>query len=845
MKRRRPYLYLLLAALGLTVIIPVAIAQTRRAGQPASTPMQEALKALNEGRYDDVPSLVASLNQQDPTVAAVRARAIVARGKYQDAESLLRPIAQRSPTSDAALELGLLLRMLGRPEGNAILQRFADAGSRVTQPAEMARVARALDALGMNQDANDLFREATNGAPKDLAIQLAWGQFFIDRNCKECIPNALKSFDLVLAEDPKSSAALLGTAKALVDDDPPKAGEFAKRALEVNPSYVDAYVFVAGESVDAGRRDEARKALQKALDVNPNSLDAHALLAALAFVEDKKSEFDAEVAAVLAIAPRYGELYRVVGELAAHNYRFDEAVALTRKALELTPDDAKANGSLGVHLLRTGDEPGARAALDAAWKKDGSDVVTFNLLNMMDTLDKFVTVKDGDLIVRMDKEEAPVIGPFVLSIAHQALDALQKRYQFKVTGPILIEVFPKHDDFAVRNVGLPGMIGALGACFGKVVTMDSPHARPPGEFQWEATLWHELAHVVTLQMSQQRVPRWLTEGISVYEEMLARPEWGRGQEMQFAQMMNEGAVMKLKDLNAGFTDPRTISIAYFEASLLVEHLVSLFGDDGLHKMLRAYGEGLDTDAALKKAANTDLVALQDGFDQAMEKKFGALRKAIALPDKNADLLKMSADGLKGYVEKYPGNYQGHMLLGEALRKSGDLDGAMKAFAAAAALAPVARGADSPHEQMAAIAVEKKDKKRAIAELKALMTVDFDNIDAPRELVKLFKEENITDPAELRPAYQRINAIDPFDADAHAVLGRLAMLRNDHDVAARHFVAVLALKPVDLASAHTDLAESYFKGGKKTEAKRETLAALEIAPGYERAQALLLELAGGR
>jgi len=472
-------------------------------------------------------------------------------------------------------------------------------------------------------------------------------------------------------------------------------------------------------------------------------------------------------------------------------------------------------------------------------------VVTFNLLNMMDTLDKFVTVTEGDLIVCMDKEEAPIIGPFVLSIAHQALDALQKRYQFKVTGPILIEVFPKHDDFAVRNVGLPGMIGALGACFGKVVTMDSPRARPPGEFQWEATLWHELAHVVTLQMSQQRVPRWLTEGISVYEETLARPEWGRGMDMQFAQMMNEDAILKLKDLNAGFTDPRTISLAYYQASLLVEHLVSLFGDEGLHKLLRAYGEGLDTDAALKKAADTDLASLQGGFDQAMDKKFGALKKALALPDKNTDILKMPADALKGYVEKYPGNYQGHMLLGEALRKGGDLDGAMKSFEAAAALAPTAHGADSPHEQMAAIALEKKDKKRAIAELKALMKVDFDNIDAPRQLAKLFKEENITDPAELRPVYQRIAAIDPFDPDVHATLGRLAMLRNDHDAAAREFTAVLALKPVDLASAHTDLAESYLKGGKRTEAKRETLAALEIAPSYERAQHLLLELAGAR
>ena len=99
---------------------------------------------------------------------------------------------------------------------------------------------------------------------------------------------------------------------------------------------------------------------------------------------------------------------------------------------------------------------------------------------MMDGLDKFVTVRDGDLIVRMHKDEAPVLQEYAVPLAHQALTTMAGRYEFTPKGPILIEIFPKHDDFAVRTVGLPGMIGALGVCFGRVVAMDSPQRAAAG-----------------------------------------------------------------------------------------------------------------------------------------------------------------------------------------------------------------------------------------------------------------------------------------------------------------------------------------------------------------------------
>jgi tetratricopeptide (TPR) repeat protein len=842
---RRLSVALLAAALAFLALPTSGTAQSPRRVPMPMSPLAGATHALIEGKYDEAIALADKLDARDPAVVALKARATRARGRYQEAETLLRPVAMRAPTSDAALELGLLLDMLGRGEAKAILEKIAPIADSSNDPYEVARGGRAMRALNRFQEANAAYREAAAALPMDPAIQTAWGELFLEaHNSRE----ALRSFQMAMQVDQRWVPALIGAAQTLADENTPQAITLAKRALEINPSSVEAHLFLAEQAIDAEHKDEARQEIDKALATNPSSLEAHSLLAAMAYVADKQTDFEAEVARTLAIAPNYGEVYRNAGDLAARNYRFDEAVALTRRALELDPRDARALTDLGIHLLRTGDEPGARAALEASIEIDPfDDIVRKNLLAMLDTLDKFVTIRDGDLVMRMNKDEAPVLQEYAVSLAHQALDTLSKRYEFTPKGPILIEIFPKHDDFAVRNVGLPGMIGALGACFGRVVTMDSPHARPPGEFQWEATLWHELTHVISLQMSNQRLPRWFSEGLSTFEEKRGRAEWARQMDAEFVTMLNHDGAIKLRDLNAAFQNPKLISIAYYEGGLLIEHIAATYGDAGIRKLLRAYGQGLDTEAAFKAALDTSFEGLQGGFDSALDKMFGDMKKALAVPE-NADL-RMPVEQLRAYAAEHAGSYPVQLTLGTALRKAGQVDDAMQVFERASALLPTARGSDSPHGQMAAIAIQKDDKARAIAELTALVANDFDNIDAARQLATLLTQSkaDIATPAgaaKLRPVYERVVAIDPFDAEAHTMLGRMAMQRNESDAAAREFRVVLALNPVDRAAAYTDLAESYFKGGKRAEAKKQTLAALEIAPTYERAQELLLKLVDG-
>jgi len=807
-------------------------------GKPAAPTSSPAARALNAGQFEEVERLLKSAT--DPASIALRARAQIAQGHYQEAQTLLTPAASAQPDGDAALELGLLELYLGKRADGIRRLRVLTGRLSPRSARDFFRLAQAASALAAFQDAqafkdaNSYFRDANKLAPDDPDINAAWGELFLDKHNPA---DAMKSFQEALRVDDSHVGALIGAAEVNTGMNPPAARAALERALKINANSVPALLLQAELALDDRERDRARESIKKALAVNPNSLEARSLDAAIARLEDQAAEFDRLAQDVLKINPGYGEVYRVAGDHLARNYRFDEAVTLVRRALTLDADNTRAYSDLGTHLLRTGDEPGARVALERAFKGDAFDQTTFNQLDLLDTIDKFVTITDGDIIMRLDPAEVGVMREYAMPLAKEALGTLQKLYDFKVTGPILIEMFPKHDQFAVRTIGLPGFIGALGACFGRVVTLDSPNAREPGEFHWGETLWHEIAHVITLQMSKNRLPRWLSEGISVWEERRARPEWGREMDMSFAQAINEDKVLKLKVLNEGFSDPRLISLSYYQASLVVDHIVDTYGEPKLRDLIRSYGEGLETEAAVKESLGVSLDQLQEGFDARLEKQYATLRKSLQTPKVES---KPTPDDLKKLAETNPESFAVQMQLAVALHQAKDPKGAIQALERAAKLAPTATGDNNPNKMIAAIAGEMKDEPRQIQALDALLKVDASDVESARQLAKLL--DSVKDDRRSEEAYRRVIGIDPFDRDAQTAYGRLALKRKDNDAAVRAFRAALARNPPDRAQAHVDLAEAYVSAGQAAEAKKEILAALEIAPSFEKAQDLLLKIA---
>ena len=822
---------------GTAIVVALFFVAARpSASQSAAAARAAAEKAFRAGQYDEVERLAQGAGSDDG-LNVLRARALIARGEYAKAEGLLTGPANATPASDAALELGLLQQMLGRrSEGRRTLQLILLADARSATARDYARAARAARGLGMFEDANAYFREAIALAPNDAAINTEWGELFLEKHNRQ---DAAKSFQAALKTEPDYARAQRGMAQAVANENPPAAMRYVRRALELNPSDTAAFLFLAELAIEEDKKDLAREAIAKAQAINPNSLEAFALTAAVNFVEGKDAEYKSAIAAALKLNPLYGEAHRIVGAITAQYYRFDEAAEQVRLGIAIDRDSARAQADLGVHLMRTGDERNARRALEAAFRADPYDLITYNLLGVLDKLGSFQSIQEGDLVIKLHPDEVAVLREYVPALARQALEALSKRWEFTPKGPILVEVFPLHDDFAVRNVGLTGMIGALGACFGRVVTMDSPKARPPGDFNWGATLWHEMAHVITLQLSNQRLPRWLSEGISVFEEKRARPEWGREMEVVFARALEDGEAIKLRELNASFQNPEKISLAYYEASLLVEHIIDKHGEPALRALVKSFADGVDTESAIKNVFSSDIDALQTTFDAFLTERFAGLRRALDTPEGFEP--DQPIEKLKAAAVTYPDSFAVQMALGRALRGS-DRPGAIAAFERAVKLAPMITGDESPYLQIVEVAMAAGDKAKAAEALEAMTAHDHTAVEAARQLVGLLDADK--DKERLRTALRRVVAIDPFDSGAHTTLGRMALASSDTAEAVRAFRVALAAGPIDRASAHADLAEGLFQGGNRTDAKREALAALEIAPTYERAQQLLLKLVDG-
>jgi len=716
------------------------------------------------------------------------------------------PLSAQAPATPAEALPCEALRHKGNPTYKACYQRLTSA----TDPAVRAE---GLWGVGDYRSANDAFRDALKLRPKDPAPRVRWGRMYLDHwqagEARDLFKEAV-----ALKED--YAPALLGMGLVAGEQFESQAIKNAEKALQSDPKLYEAHELIARVQLEDGSPEKAAAAARKALEIYPEALDALAVLGTIDLLDDKKES--PWMTRALAINPGYGNAYAIAAHFFIITRRYEEGIAQYRRALELDPSLQGARSDMGVNLMRLGQEDEARKHLEQAYAAGYQNPETVNSLRLLDSMKDYVTFKTPTTILVLHKKEAALLRPYFQAEFDRALATYEKKYKFKLKKPVQLEVYPNHEDFAVRTLGMPGL-GALGVTFGYTVAMDSPSGRKPGQWHWASTMWHELSHVYALEITGHRVPRWFTEGLAVYEETAAAPDWGDRLDPGAIDAIKKKTLLPVTELDRGFmhpTGPNQVMVSYFQGGKICNFIDQKWGYDKMIAMLHDFAAKMTVPEVIEKEFQMKPEEFDRQFLAWLEPQTA---KTVSSYDDWRKRIKGVSDSVKAK------KWDDVIKEGEAIRDS---------YSEYVEMGNV-------YDFLAQAWLAKGDKAKATKELETYSRIGGRDPETLKQLSALQTEQGRK--KEAAATLERLNLIYLEDEAAHSRLGALDLDLGNSAGAIREYQSVLQLKPLDPAAAHLGLAVAFKTANRPDDAREEVISALEAAPGYKPAQKLLLELSG--
>jgi tetratricopeptide (TPR) repeat protein len=697
----------------------------------------------------------------------------------------------------------------------------------LSQPAAIR--AEALWALGDMQGANTAFQQAVDAEPDSASVRLRWGELYMQAYQYQ---EAFNLFSEALERDPDNAFAHIGAAQALAQGGNSEEVNLHMAVVMDNPNSAPGarlrgYLMTIRSSLEKDQYDAARGFLEQAEALADGSglspLELYALRAGMAFMTHQP--YQEYIDAALALNPAYGDAWAIPGYFAMITRRYRECGEFYEKAVAIQPTHWEAHLELGQNYLRLNQVTQAREQIDIAYSGDAFNPKTINLLRLLDTfVQDLVALNYPDppqgvfpkLTLRLDRDEVPVLAAYADQLAEESIDLYTERYRFTPKAPIVVEIYPNHEDFVVRSIGMPG-VGILGVTFGYLFSMDSPTAQHDPSYHWGTTLWHEMAHVFTLEASNHLVPRWFSEGISVFEEWRTGPTPGRKIPLPVYQAMAEGKFLPIAELDDGFMRPSyedQVIVSYMQAGLVFDFIDSEYGFDKVVDMLYRFQDGVNAVSALESVLGISASEFDRHFKEFIDIEYGPLLSKLDV-----------------WQEDHRASF--------AALEQEDWEAAAAAAERAIFSFPDYVEIDSPYIAQARAYGRLGNSDKEFEALQAFWQKGGYEARALLALANRYVERGQRD--EALAVYRDVLWVNPFLEDLHLQLGDLYLDLSRPADAIEEYRVLLALDPTDKAAANLKLANAYKAAGDNAKALEYLMTTLDIAPQYREAQKLLLEL----
>jgi len=701
---------------------------------------------------------------------------------------------------------------------------------RTVHPPEIQ--AEAMWALGDLYTADELLEQAAQLSPDNAMILVRTGELY---NRTYQYQTAYNFFNQALTLEPDNAWAHVGAAEALSSGN---NGEEITAHLQAVEMYfasppgarLRAMIMSITSVMERDLYDQARESLDQAWELVEDEdlphMQLNALEAALAFVTRRTYQVQTYIDEALNEAPVYGDAYAIPAYFASITRRYAEAGEFYQKAVEVEPHHWAAHLELGQNYLRLNQITEGIRHVETSYEGDGFNPKTLNMMRLLDTFTEnfvdltFPNPPAGDgipkLVLRLDRNEVDVLSPYAQELAESSMAIFEERYNFPAKEPVIVEIFPNHEDFVVRSIGMPG-VGILGVTFGYLFAMDSPTGHPNETYHWGTTLWHEMAHVYTVEATEHGVPRWYSEGISVYEEWNTGPIPGIKIPAYVLQFMAEDAFLPVAELDNGFMRPtydEQVIVSYMQAGLIFQFISDEYGHDKIVDMLYLFVEGTDEVTAIETTLNISDREFDRHFKQYIDIQFGPLLNNLQIWQQD----------LQATAQAYG---------------AGSWEETITAANRAIFTYPEYVEQDSPYIAKALAHAQLEQDELKFETLETFWHLGGYSARALKELADEYIARG--QQTEAIAVFRDVHYADPFDEETHGKLGDLYIELDQPEAALQEYMVGLALNPLDQAAANYRVASAYKALNDPAQSMDYLMTALDIAPQYRPAQQLLLEL----
>ena len=809
MLRFRPiYPPLFLALIGLCSISlsPSAFTQDESEREPLEFDQVDAL--YQSGQYEKTIEEAAVGRKDQPWTERwwqLEARALMTTGRYQEAYELL---SEANSVRYASIRLRLMLReaALFANDLNAAEEALRDidriirsSGRYSYDPDSLVAIGDAAIMLGIEPRIvlENFYKRAQDEDNPAVSAFLSSGHLALS---KDDFSLASKAFQNGLKHFPGNPDLWHGLANSFIEGDRSKLLEYTENALALNEKHAGSRILLAQHLMDAEAYDEAIEQLDLALEVNPVHPEALALKATIAYLRSNNELGDQLREIALSSWRTNPNVDHIIGRNLSRKYWFNEGAAAQRLALAYDSEFQPAKIQLAQDLLRLGRETEGWQLADEVHKTDPYNISAYNLVTLRDKLGDFETLETENFRIRISKEEAPVYGQRAIDLLEPAYEYLKNRYQVEIPEKVTVEIYPNPADFEVRTFGMPGNPGYLGVCFGPVFTINSPATSLAN---WEAVLYHEFCHTITLTLTRNRMPRWLSEGISVYEERERNLSWGQMMTVDYSERILGGRMQAISDMSAAFMTAKSgedTQFAYFQSYLVVEFLYQTYGIEAMRAVLLDLADGLSMNDALA-ARVAPLEELDERFLAHAREKAEQLGGSYSLTRASENLLEKAV----AVLDLKP-NYFKEMETIEPLIEAENWAEARERLEAIIGESGYLPSGENGHELLAYVYRQLGETDLERDALEQIATQEGNRLEPVVRLLEIALEQDDS-PSVVRWANAWI-AIRPIAVEPwRALFTTHARFQYDSEAIPAGNV-LLALDPPDIAKVHYELARQH-------------------------------------